>query len=53
MKEEQIWNYYGLVAILLVFYTTFSQVKPELARKLWTVYIFSAAIIGMMLSINK
>ena len=50
--NNEIWIYYGLVAVPLVFLPMLTTVKKGLLKKLWIGYCFGSVVLGIVLSMK-
>ena len=52
MNNNEIWIYYGLAAVPLVFLPMLTTVKQGLLKKLWIGYCFGSVVLGIVLSMK-
>jgi len=48
MNTKQMWEYYGLAAILLILYTVIGKPQGNTTRNLWVGYMLLGAALGIM-----
>ena len=45
---DKMWQFYGLLAILLILYTVIGKPRGNTTRNLWLGYILLGAALGIM-----
>ena len=53
MDKEQIWNLYGIIALLIVFLQVSGIIKKKYTGTTWTGYGLGAAVLGFYFHLNK
>ena len=53
MDNDRIWNIYGIIALLIVFFQVSGAIKKKYAGVAWTGYGLGAAVLGLYLNLNK